>query len=209
MSDYPAHCGHCGFKLQGKTPYCGNCGARLGEELPEEEEEEESEELCDEEASVELYRREEAEYASRILPTLPLPSLGVLAPEDRNSLRWRWFKSMAAAALQAILCLGVAALIIAMLTSPMVKGSNLAAFIIFSLGLAFFGIVCGRGLAANLRVMGRLSQDLAEDRKEVGEGYLISTWQHISQSRQRRRAARSLIVTPWSRRFTRYMSAHK
>jgi hypothetical protein len=169
MMENQKFCPHCGFHLGAAAAFCGSCGVRLSVDPPEEE--------SDDEIGEKEYQREQAEIARLAQGTLPPLTWQELHPQNRGSLRSRWFRSIVASILQAAVALLILALIVVMLTSSQVTGKSLFAFILFALILGVVGFIFGRGCAANLRAVGLISRDLAENRKEIVLGYVAAIWE--------------------------------
>jgi hypothetical protein len=162
---------------------------------------EEFEGKSDEEIVKELDRQAEEDFTRRRGRTFPPPDWQELSPGDRASLRWRRFKSAAAGALEAAIVLAIAAFILLLFVSPLIRDMHPIVVLIPSLGLGFVGYLFFKGIAANLRRMARISEDLAEGHKQLADGYVTAAWMVENARRSRQR----IFNTPWRRWANRYL----
>jgi hypothetical protein len=162
---------------------------------------EEFEGKSDEEIVKELDRQAEEDFTRRRGQPFAPPDWQELSPGDLASLRWRRFRSAAAGALEAAVVLVICGFIGVLLFSLLTRDLHPIAVLIPSLGLGFVGFFFAKGVAANLRAMGRISEDLAEGRKQLADGYVTAAWVVDNSRRSRQR----IFNTPWRRWATRYL----
>jgi len=162
-----------------------------------------AEDKSDEEIGEEAYRRQEALEDARLVRGSQPPQLLPLSPEDRRTLQWKRAKLMAGVAFAGLICAVIVVLVLLMLTSPVNSEANRPAIILFSLALGGFGLIPGRGVVIGCRDAARVSDDLSEGCKETFRARVTSVCWH-AYGRQRRRYARRIVQTPWSRRLVDY-----